>query len=169
MTKQFCVIAFALWIGAGSADDLIGCGDKFLSAARGTRFQRAPQGRQEAILIYANPQSELPSAMARVSVESALVAAGYRPMIVTTAAELERELAGRAWDLLLCGLSDAEKVSAYPLANAGILPVILKGAKDHVRSAASRYPVVLTKAPSSQGLVRAVAQALASRTGVNSD
>jgi hypothetical protein len=169
MTKEFCAIALVILIGAASADELIGCGDKFLSAARGTRFQQAPRGRQETILIFANPDSDVPAATARLSVESALRAAGYRPTTVTTAPEFERELGLNKWDLVLTGLTDAEIVSRHRQTENSILPVVLKATKAQMQDAQTRYPVVLTKAPNAQGFIRAISQALASRAGVKSD
>jgi hypothetical protein len=169
MTKRFLTVALVPLLCAGSANELVACGDKFLSAARGTRFQQAPKGRQEAILIYAHPSSEVPAAMARVSAESALAAAGYRPTTVSTASDFERALGNRQWDLVLAGLPDAERIGAEGRLAARILPVALQSGKIQLRDANSRYPVVLTKAPSSQGLLRAVAKALAHRAGVESD
>jgi len=169
MAKYLLVFGLVLAIGAGSAGDLFGCGDKFLSAARGTRFQQAPRGQQETILVYAHPASDVPAAVARVSTESLLHGAGYRPTIVTSAADLERELSEGSWDLVLAGLSDAESISGRLLNNGGVLPVVLQGAKEQLKAAQVKYPVVLTKAPNGQGLIRAISQALASRTSVKSD
>ncbi len=169
MTKRLLVLGLVLVIGAGSAGDLLGCGDKFLSAARGTRFQQAPRGQQETILIYANPDSDVPSAVARVSVESLLRRAGYRPKIVTTAADLKRELSERNWDLVLTGLSDADAIRRRLLDDGNVLPVVLKGTKTELNEAHSRFPVVLTKSLNGQGFVRAISQALASRSSIKSD
>jgi hypothetical protein len=169
MTKQLCVIGLTLLIGIGSANEVAACGDKFLSAARGTRFQQAPRGQQEKILIYAHPDSDVPSAVARVSPESLLLGAGYRPKIVTTAADLERELSQSSWDLVLTGLSDADTIGRRMLNNGDVLPVLLKSTKSELKEAQQRFSVVLTKSPNGQGLIRAISQALASRPSVTSD
>jgi len=85
--------------GLGSIDLLPACGDKFLVSSRGTRYQRAPVAYgPAAILIYTNPASEVPKALASVSVASTLSRAGYRPTVVGTAAEFEAMLSRGGWD-----------------------------------------------------------------------
>jgi len=63
------VVAIA---GAWLSGDLLACGDKFLVAGRGTRFQRPKNARAASVLIYANPSSGLPAALKNVKVESVL-------------------------------------------------------------------------------------------------
>lgn len=169
MTKQLCLVGLSLLIGIGAADEVAACGDKFLSAARGTRFQQAPRGQQETILIYADPASDVPAAIARVSAEGLLQGAGYRPKIVTTAADLERELSQASWDLVLTGLSDAETIRRRLLNDGAVLPVLLKGTKSQLNEAQLSFPVVLTKSPNGQGFIRAISQALVSHSSVKSD
>jgi len=49
------------------------CGDKFLIAGRGTRFQRPKNARAASVLIYAGPSSGLPAVLKNVKVESVLL------------------------------------------------------------------------------------------------
>jgi hypothetical protein len=163
MRKLFCAAALLFAGVINPRSVLLACGDKFVSAGRSTRLQHPPAGRQESILIYANPSSDVPAAIARGSM-NALQGAGYRPKIVTTRAEFERELGQENWDLLLVGLSDAEAVNQRPEKKFGILPVALKASSAELKQATKEYPVILTKVPSSDGFIRAVFEALNSKS-----
>ena len=52
--------------------DLLACGDKFLIAGRGTRYQRPKSARAASVLIYANPSTTLPAALSNMKVDSVL-------------------------------------------------------------------------------------------------
>lgn len=168
MRKRLCALGLVLLNGIGSGNLLIACGDKFVGAARGTRFQQAPSGHQETILIYTNPASDVPTALARVSVDATLRRAGYRPKTVATSAEFERELRQGGWDLVLVGLADAQEVSQRAQNRAKILPVALKATDAQLKQTKKQYPVVLTKAPATNDrLVQMIYDALASRSKNN--
>jgi len=165
MRKRLCAVSLVLLNGIGSGNFLLGCGDKFVGAARGTRFQQAPSGHQETILIYTNPASDVPTALARVSVDATLRRAGYRPKTVATSAEFERELSQRGWDLVLVGLADAQEVTQRAQNKANILPVALKATDAQLKQTKKQYPVVLTKAPATNDrFVQMIYDALASRS-----
>jgi hypothetical protein len=157
--RKVCTTVLLL-CGFGSANLLSPCGDKFLSVGRGTRLQQAPRGRQESIIIYANSASDVPAALARVSVESTLRGAGYRPKTVSEPAEFEKALTQAKWDLVLVGLADAEAVSKRN-EKVGILPVALKPSAD-LKRAQKQYPVILTKPATSDSLVRVIYESLSS-------
>jgi len=162
MRKRLCTTALVLIYGLGSANLLSACGDKFVSVGRGTRLQQAPRGRQESILIYTNPASDVPTALARVSIEAALHGAGYRPKAVATEAEFERELSQGKWDLVLVGLTDAEAVSKRGEKKFGILPVVLKATSAELKQTQKQYAVVLTKPSTNDAFVRVIYDALSS-------
>src|SRR5437879_7674005 len=94
MWKSLCAASLVLLTSIGSVNNiLLACGDKFLVLSRGTRYQRAPAVRKPvAILIYANPASEVPKALAGVPVDATLRSVGYRPTTVATPAEFEKAL-----------------------------------------------------------------------------
>jgi hypothetical protein len=165
MRKRLCVVSLVLLSGIGSGNLLLACGDKFVGAARGTRFQQAPGGHKENILIYANPASDVPTALARVSVDATLRRAGYRPKTVGTSAEFERELSQGGWDLVLVGLADAQEMRKRAQNKASILPVALEAAGAQLKQTKKQYPVVLTKAPATNdSFVQVIHDALASRS-----
>ena len=67
MRKTLLALGVLVIYGITSGE-LLACGDKFLVASRGTRYQRAGQARDTAsILIYLPPSSALPKAFERVS------------------------------------------------------------------------------------------------------
>src|SRR5437667_7290616 len=91
------VAAVGLWTGA----DLFACGEKFLVAGRGTRYQRPKNARAASVLIYANPSSGLPTALKNVRVESVLKHEGHRSTTVETLEQLSTILAGGRFDVVL--------------------------------------------------------------------
>jgi hypothetical protein len=164
MGRKVWALALILASGFVPADALVACGDKFVSAARGTRFQQAPKGHSENILIYAHPASEVVGALAKVSAEATLRSAGYRPHTVTTESEFVAELRRGDWDLIIVGFADVEPVAQRLATQRRVLPVALRATKEQRRQALTKYRVVLTKAPNKEALVRLIAEALASRT-----
>jgi hypothetical protein len=151
-----------LLAGLGSIDRLLGCGDKFLVSSRGTRYQRAPVAYgPAAILIYTNPASEVPRALASVSVAGTLSRAGYRPTLAGNAAEFEAMLSRGGWDLVLVGMADAQAVSQRVKSSAGVLPVVLTAAD--LKQTRKQYPVVLKGPTKSEAFLETIADALASR------
>src|SRR5262245_152464 len=98
MTNRLCAFGLALLTIANSSSVLLACGDKFLVSTRGTRYQRAAAPREPAaILIYTNPESELPKVVAGASVDATLRKAGYRPTTVATSDEFEKALNRGGW------------------------------------------------------------------------
>ena len=163
MERLISTTVILLGCGLSSWNGLLGCGDKFVGAMRGTRLQQAPRGRQETVLIYSNRSSDVPVALARVAIDATLRAAGYRPTIVATEEDFKRELAKGRWDLVVAGLGDAETVRQRTLGKTGILPVALQISAAEMSATKKRYRVVLFKAPNNDGFVRAVGEALTAR------
>src|SRR5258706_4725974 len=91
------LVAVGLWMGP----DLLACGDKFLVAGRGTRYQRPKNARAASVLIYANPSSGLPTALKNVKIESVLKHEGHRSTTVETLEQLSTILAGGRFDVVL--------------------------------------------------------------------
>jgi hypothetical protein len=97
------VLAIALY-----ADGARACGDKFLVAARGTRFQRGPEpGRGYAVLVYAPQTSPLGERSRKEADSKALARAGYRPVDVESATDLSSRLAEATPGLVVASSTDA--------------------------------------------------------------
>ena len=100
------VAAVGVWMGA----DLLACGDKFLVAGRGTRYQRPKNARAASVLIYANPASGLPASLKKLKVESVLKHEGHRSTTVETFDQLSAILAGGRFDVIVAASSVAADV-----------------------------------------------------------
>src|SRR2546423_7110790 len=162
MKARATLAGLILVAGLGSINLLPGCGDKFLVSSRGTRYQHAPVAYgPAAILIYTNPASEVPKALASVAVASTLSRAGYRPTLAGNAAEFETMLSRGGWDLVLVGMADARAVSQRVKSNAAVLPVVLTA--EDLKQTRKQYPVVLKGPTKSEAFLETIADALASR------
>jgi hypothetical protein len=165
------IVAFGvvLLVGAGPGHELFACGDKFLVVSRGTRFQRAASARQPAsILVYANPASDLPKALANVAVESTLRKAGYRPTSVTSGAEFDNALRQGGWDLVLVAMPDGQVIVSRMQGSAGhndpvVLPVLYNPTSVELAQAKKQYPRVIKSPTKSQMFLDAIDEALAAR------
>jgi hypothetical protein len=110
--RLLCV-ASALTLVTGS--DLLACGDKFLVAGRGTRYQRPKNARAANVLIYANPASGLPDTLKSVPVDKLLKREGHQATKVETLDQLGAMLTGGRFDVILVAntvLAAVEKLVA---------------------------------------------------------
>jgi len=104
--------------------DLLACGDKFLVAGRGTRYQRPKNARAANVLIYANPASGLPAALQSVPVDTLLKREGHRSTTVETLEQLAAILAGGRFDVVLAASTVASAVEKL-LGGAPDAPVMV--------------------------------------------
>ncbi|MEO6487562.1 MAG: hypothetical protein ABIO78_06435 [Thermoanaerobaculia bacterium] len=135
-----------LALTASGGSSLYGCGDKFLVVSRGTRHQRAPLARPSAaILVYANPESTLPTALSNLAVDRTLRRAGYHPTSVVSAEELERALREKTWDVIVAGLAEGQAIRARLVGRNGpvILPVAYKTPAGVLEEARSEFKLLL--------------------------
>jgi hypothetical protein len=114
------LVAFAFCLGA----DLLACGDKFLVAGRGTRYQRPKNARAASVLIYANPSNGLQAALKTVPLDSALKREGHRATMVETPDQLAAILASGRFDVVLVASGDAAAVEKL-LGGSPDAPVLL--------------------------------------------
>jgi hypothetical protein len=110
MKHRIGFVVLASTIGIWLAPDLLACGEKFLVAGRGTRYQRPKNARAASVLIYANPASGLPTALKHVKVEAVLKHEGHRSTTVETLDQLSTILAGGRFDVVLAASSVAADV-----------------------------------------------------------
>jgi hypothetical protein len=104
------MITFLLFVNCGSL--LLACGDKFIVPTRGSRSQRPAAPRSPAAVLIYDSGSDLQRGLAGSSVSDTLSKAGFRPTIVATANEFERELRQGPWDAVIVGIADAPFVSS---------------------------------------------------------
>ena len=165
MRKALCAASLVILMGISSVNIILACGDKFLVSTRGTRYQQAPAVRKPAaILIYTNPGSEVPKALAGVPVDATLRSVGYRPTTVGTPAEFEKALSQGGWDLILVGLADAEAARKRVQGNTGVLPVVVNATTAEMKQTKQQYAVVLKAPTKSRMFLAVVDEALAYRS-----
>ena len=87
--RTFGVMVAVLAVGITS--DLLACGDKFLVAGRGTRYQRPKTARAASVLIYADPASAVAASLKKAKVESLLKLEGHRATKVQSLEELSAD------------------------------------------------------------------------------
>ena len=164
-TRLYCA-CLVLLIGVSTTSVFLACGDKFLVATRGTRYQKAPVKREpHAILIWSNPASELAKGLAGVPVDDTLRKVGYQPTTVTSAAAFDTALNRGGWDLVIFGLDDASSVAKRLSGDAPVLlPVAHNATDSQMKQARMEYAVVLKGPAKKDSFLTAVDQALARRT-----
>jgi hypothetical protein len=106
--RVFGVLVAVLAVGITS--DLIACGDKFLVAGRGTRYQRPKTARAASILIYADPASAVAASLKKEKVESLLKLEGHRATRVQSLEELSAVVSSGRYDVILTATSDSANV-----------------------------------------------------------
>jgi hypothetical protein len=107
MRRTLGVLVVMLSVGVV---DILACGDKFLIAGRGTRYQRPKNARAASLLIYADPASAVAAALKKAKVESLLKLEGHRATKVQTFQELSTIVASGRYDVILTANSDSANV-----------------------------------------------------------
>jgi len=91
--------------------DMFACGDKFLLAGRGTRFQRPKNARSASILIYADPASAMGKTIKKEKIESVLKVVGeHRTHTVATLQKLSTTVSSGDYDVILTANGDIASV-----------------------------------------------------------
>jgi hypothetical protein len=123
MLRTFGVLIVMLSVGAV---DMFACGDKFLIAGRGTRYQRPKTARAASVLIYADPASAVAAALKKAKVESLLKLEGHRATKVQSLQELSTVVVGGRYDVILTPNSDSANVQRLVQASpdAGVVIAI---------------------------------------------
>jgi hypothetical protein len=118
-TLGVVVAVLAFWM----TGDLLACGDKFLVAGRGTRYQRPKTARAASVLIYADPASAMAASLKKAKVESILKLEGHRATKVETLQELSTVVTSGRYDVILAATSDTASVQklVQPSADAAIV------------------------------------------------
>src|SRR5687767_2893223 len=95
---------------AAMTGDLLACGDRFLVAGRGTRYQRPKAARAASVLIYADPASAVAASLKKAKVESILKLEGHRATKVQSLEELSAVVSSGRYDVILTANSDSASV-----------------------------------------------------------
>ena len=113
-------------MAVGIPVDLIACGDKFLVAGRGTRYQRPKTARAASVLIYADPTSAVAESLRKAKIESLLKLEGHRATRVQTLSELSAVMSSGRYDVILTANSDSANVQrlVQPLSDAAIVVAV---------------------------------------------
>jgi hypothetical protein len=155
------VAAGVLCLGA----DLFACGDKFLVAGRGTRYQRPKNARAASVLIYADPSSGLPAALQKLPVDSLLKREGHRSTMVGTLEQLSAILAGGRFDVVLAASSVVTAVQSL-LGGSPDAPVVValcvKASGQEPQEAGKKTPCVKAP-PKERSLLEAIDKAVEQR------
>ena len=155
------IITFLAIGGLSVGASVLACGDKFLVAGRGARFQRGG-AHSLVVLIYAPPASHLRAASEEKSIEKVLSRAGLHPVVASTPEELGRSLKEKLPGLVLAAETDAAAVQTLVSpAPAGpiVIPVLNKASRQELASARKTYGVALNSPASSDALLDAVDEA----------
>jgi hypothetical protein len=167
MKKTLLAVGILFVYGVGSGE-LLACGDKFLVASRGTRYQRAGQARHGAsILVYMHASSTIPKAFERVS-EDVTKKAGFRVTRVENANELDQALRQGGWDVLLADLADSPDVRGRVQNSGGpdaplLVPVAYGVTGTQIAQAKKDYQRVLKGPIKTYAFLAAIDDALAAR------
>ena len=153
----------AAGLAAAAGDRAIACGDKYLNLGLGTHYHRSmAERRSAAVLMYANPGTELARIVTTLTVEPAMKKAGYQPTVVASSAELVAALDGRTWDVVVVDGRDA--ASVIPRLPKGtrphVVPVLSKPTKDELKLAQRAYETVITNPSRSTVFVDVVDDAM---------
>lgn len=158
---RLCGLLFALTLSSGA--DLLACGDKFLVAGRGTRYQRPKNARAASVLIYADPASGLPAALKDTRVESALKREGHRSTFVETIEQLSALLAGGRYDVVLVASSVAaaveQAIGASPEAPVMVALCVKPGSQQE-RTTGKEPGCALKAPPKERSLLEAIDKAV---------
>ena len=129
MRRTFSLLMVVL---AVAMPDLLACGDKFLIAGRGTRYQRPKNARAASVLIYADPASAIAATIKKAKIESLLKLEGHRATKVQTLQELSTIVSSGRYDVILTANGDADHVQRMVQASPDAAVVV--GVDDLVKN-----------------------------------
>ena len=141
---------------------ILGCGDKYLNLGLGTHYHRsAAERRRAAVLMYANPGSELSRLLMALPVEAAMNKDGYRPVIAASPSELDSAL-HQNWDVIVVDGRDTATVVQRLRKPAAphVVPVLTRPTKDELKQAEKTYDTVLNTPTKPRAFVDVVDDAM---------
>jgi hypothetical protein len=163
MRRRIMAALMTIACGTTFAGDLLACGEKYIMPTRPTRFARPPAaGHDEAILIYANPGSDLSRTLTKLSVAKALQTAGYRPTLTTDPMQFAAALNAGSWDLVVVDFADVRVADgARPNRRVdAVVPVSYSLRGDQFTQARRQYPEILKEPKSTRAFLEVIDAAL---------
>lgn len=161
MRYRIGVIGFIGIAGLLMDTSLLACGDKFLVAGRGARFQRG--NARATVLIYAPPASALSGAFGKLPVDHVLGRAGYQSANAASAEELNAMMKNKGPAVVLVDIADARTVERHASAGSSgpiILPVLSNPSRQELSEARKIWGVVLRSPASGDSLLDAIDEAV---------
>ena len=133
MRKRRTLGVLVMVLAFSMSGDLFACGDKFLVAGRGTRFQRPKTARAASVLIFADPTSATAATLKKARVESLLKLEGHRATEVRSLDELSAIMSSGRYDVILTANSDSANVQKLvkPSPDAAIVVGVDDLVKNH--------------------------------------
>jgi len=163
MMARALIATLLVVVGVGTADRVTACGDKYLNLGLGTHYHRsAAERRAAAVLMYANPGSDLSRVLTALPVEAAMNKEGYRPVIASSPSDLDAALRNRKWDVVVVDARDtATVVQRLPKPSAPhVVPVLTRPTKDELKQAEKAYETVLNTPTKTRPFVDVVDDAM---------
>jgi hypothetical protein len=161
MARAFiCTLLIATGVGTGP---IAACGDKYLNLGLGTHYHRsAAERRAAAILMYANPGTELSRLLTVLSIQPAMNKVGYQPAIASSSADLDAALRMRKWDVIVVDGHDTQSVVQRLQKTDGphVVPVLTRPTKEELKQAEKIYDTVLNTPSRNRAFVDIVDDAM---------
>lgn len=165
MTKRAlaiaAIVAGVLALGATVAT---GCGDKFVLIGGGARVNRSKFPSR--VLVFMNPASRIPAAEKEFHVEATLAAAGHKPKVVESQAEVEKALATGQYDLVLADLADVpmlRKECSSSASKTAVLPLLYKPTDAELAAAEKEANCLARPSKKSSELLAVIDETMRSR------
>ena len=165
MRKQVLLAAMLVagtgFIATGVAS---ACGDKFVLLGRGARVARSQF--PSSILIFSNPSSRVPAAEKEFRLEATLRAAGHKPVVAESEAEVHKALSSGKYDLVLADVTDApalRKEASAATSKPVVLPILYKPTPAELSAAEKEANCMVRPSNKSRDLLIVVDETMKSR------
>jgi hypothetical protein len=141
-----------------------GCGDKFVLIGAGARVNRSKFPSR--VLVFMNPGSRISAAEKEFHVEATLAAAGHKPKVVESEAEVERALGSGGYDVVLADVADVSalkaKCGASP-SKPAIVPLLYKPTAEELSAAEKEANCLARPSRKSSDLLAVIDETMQSR------
>jgi hypothetical protein len=150
-----------LALGRGAAT---GCGDKFVLIGGGARVNRSKFPSR--VLVFMNPASRIPAAEKEFHVEATLAAAGHKPKVVESKAEVEKALDSGNYDIVLADFTDVpdlQKKCGASASKPAVLPLLYKPTAEELAAAEKEANCLVRPSKRSSDLLAVIDETMQSR------